>query len=123
MLRLLGRIILSSTLLISADFPALTQSQNSIRPLTIEKVVVIGDRINKKVIPVQTLINKESKRLCVYLIADGVRRFPRVQIKNYGNIDGLNTINIQSIGSQHAEIFYGDIPAHITFTTKKIATY
>ena len=76
MLRLLGRIILSSTLLISADFPALTQSQNSIRPLTIEKVVVIGDRINKKGIPVQTLINKESKRLCVYLIADGIRHFP-----------------------------------------------
>ena len=74
--RLLGRIILSDTLLISADFPTLTQGQDSIRVLATEKMVAIGDRINKEVIPIQILSNKESKRLCVYLIADGIRHFP-----------------------------------------------
>ncbi len=35
--------------------------------------------------------------------------FPGVQIKDYGGIGGLKTINIRSMGTQHVGVFFDGI--------------
>ncbi|MCQ2148211.1 MAG: TonB-dependent receptor [Bacteroidales bacterium] len=59
--------------------------------------------------PSQVLSSTELKRLNSLSIADAVRYFSGVQIKDYGGIGGLKTINVRSLGSQHVGVFYDGI--------------
>ncbi|WP_449399736.1 TonB-dependent receptor [Chryseobacterium wanjuense] len=51
----------------------------------------------------------ELERLNSQSVADALRYFSGVQIKDYGGIGGLKTINIRSMGSQHVGVFYDGI--------------
>ena len=42
-------------------------------------------------------------------VADVLRRFTGVQVKDYGGIGGLKTINVRSLGSEHVGIFLDGI--------------
>lgn len=42
-------------------------------------------------------------------IADAVRMFSGVQVKDYGGVGGLKTVNIRSLGSQHTGVFLDGI--------------
>ena len=42
-------------------------------------------------------------------VADVLRRFTGIQIKDYGGIGGLKTINVRSLGSEHVGIFIDGI--------------
>ncbi len=63
----------------------------------------------REVIPVQKLSGKELKSLNSFSVADAIRYFSGVQLKDYGGIGGLKTINIRSMGSHHVGIFYDGI--------------
>jgi outer membrane cobalamin receptor len=63
----------------------------------------------KEIIPVQQLRGAELQNLSVHSVADAIRYFSGVQIKDYGGIGGLKTINIRSMGSQHTGVFYDGI--------------
>ncbi|MEG2758864.1 MAG: TonB-dependent receptor plug domain-containing protein, partial [Rikenellaceae bacterium] len=65
--------------------------------------------MQKEVIPVQTLSGVELEKLSVHSVADAVRYFSGVQIKDYGGIGGLKTVNIRSMGSHHVGVFYDGI--------------
>ncbi|MEG2492639.1 MAG: TonB-dependent receptor, partial [Rikenellaceae bacterium] len=65
--------------------------------------------VQKEVIPVQTLSGVELEKLSVHSVADAVRYFSGVQIKDYGGIGGLKTVNIRSMGSHHVGVFYDGI--------------
>lgn len=82
---------------------------DSVKVIEIDDVVVIGYRTPKEVIPVQKLSGKQLKRLSVHSVADAVRYFSGVQIKDYGGIGGLKTVNIRSMGSHHVGVFYDGI--------------
>lgn len=41
--------------------------------------------------------------------ADILRRFTGVQVKDYGGVGGLKTVNVRSLGSEHVGIFLDDI--------------
>lgn len=75
----------------------------------IQEVTVFGNRIQKKMSPVQILSGKDLEQLSVYSVADALRYFSGVQIKDYGGIGGLKTVNIRSMGSQHVGVFYDGI--------------
>lgn len=75
----------------------------------LESVTVYGKRISREVIPVQTLSGEALKRLSACSVADAIRYFSGVQIKDYGGIGGLKTVNIRSMGSQHVGVFYDGI--------------
>lgn len=62
--------------------------------------------MQKKMSPVQILSGKELEKLNVYSVADALRYFSGVQIKDYGGIGGLKTVNIRSMGSHHVGVFY-----------------
>lgn len=75
----------------------------------LEEVVVTAKSINKEVIPVQQLSGAQLQRLGSHSVADAIRYFSGVQIKDYGGIGGLKTINIRSMGTNHVGVFYDGI--------------
>ena len=77
--------------------------------LRIDEVTVTAKRMGKEIIPVQVLSGEELKNLSVYSVADAVRYFSGVQVKDYGGIGGLKTVNIRSMGSHHVGVFYDGI--------------
>ena len=77
--------------------------------IAINEVVITANRMNKEVIPVQVLAGDELKKLSAHSVADAVRYFSGVQVKDYGGIGGLKTVNIRSMGSHHVGVFYDGI--------------
>ena len=77
--------------------------------LFIDEVEVKADLLTKEIIPVQSLSGEELKTLSVHSVADALRYFSGVQIKDYGGIGGLKTVNIRSMGSHHVGVFYDGI--------------
>lgn len=71
--------------------------------------VLVTAKINKEVIPVQSLSGRNLKKLSVHSVADAIRYFSGVQIKDYGGIGGLKTVNIRSMGTNHVGVFYDGI--------------
>ncbi|MBR3449666.1 MAG: TonB-dependent receptor [Bacteroidales bacterium] len=71
--------------------------------------VVTAFRPPDKIIPAQTLQGERLERLNALSVADAIRYFSGVQIKDYGGIGGLKTINVRSMGTQHVGVFYDGI--------------
>lgn len=74
----------------------------------INEVTVVARRY-KEVIPAQTLKGEELKQLNSFSVADAIRFFSGVQIKDYGGIGGIKTVNIRSMGTNHMGVFYNGI--------------
>ena len=77
--------------------------------ISINEVTVTASRINKEIIPVQVLSGEELKKMSAHSVADAIRYFSGVQVKDYGGIGGLKTVNIRSMGSHHVGVFYDGI--------------
>ena len=71
-------------------------------------IVVVGNSFSE-VVPAQTLSGEELKALNSFSVADAVRYFSGVQIKDYGGIGGLKTVDIRSMGTNHTGVFYDGI--------------
>ena len=69
--------------------------------------VVVTAKSYKEVIPAQKLSGAELKNLSSHSIADALRYFSGVQIKDYGGVGGIKTVNIRSMGTNHMGVFYG----------------
>ena len=63
----------------------------------------------REVIPAQTLGEKELERLNTLSVADAMRFFSGVQIKDYGGIGGLKTVNVRSLGTNHTAVLIDGI--------------
>ena len=109
------RWILYLILSLFTTLPAISQSrvrhQTSLSDtlLKLKEVTIYSNRMQKKMSPVQILSGKELEKLNVYSVADALRYFSGVQIKDYGGIGGLKTVNIRSMGSHHVGVFYDGI--------------
>ncbi len=75
----------------------------------IDEVVVSSRYAYKEVIPSQTLCGKELERLNSLSVADALRYFSGLQIKDYGGVGGIKTVNIRSMGTNHLGIYYDGI--------------
>lgn len=64
---------------------------------------------NKDLLPAQVLSGSQLERLSAQSVADAIRYFSGVQIKDYGGIGGLKTVNIRSMGTNHVGVFYDGI--------------
>ncbi len=95
--------VLTSQLLFSQ-----TRKKDSIKEEAI-KAVNIYKKSFKEILPAQTLQGEELERLNSHSVADALRYFSGVQIKDYGGMGGLKTVNIRSMGSQHVGVFYDGI--------------
>jgi len=63
-----------------------------------------------EVFPAQKLTGKELYHLSSHSVTDGIRYFSGVQIKDYGGIGGLKTVDIRSMGAHHTAVFYDGVP-------------
>jgi Outer membrane cobalamin receptor protein len=73
------------------------------------EVVISARRVKTDVIPVQTLSGELLQNVSAHSVADALRYFSGVQLKDYGGIGGLKTVNVRSMGSQHVGVFYDGI--------------
>lgn len=71
----------------------------------LEEAVVVA-RQYKEIIPAQRLEGEQLQRLNSHSLADALRYFAGVQIKDYGGMGGLKTINVRNMGSHHVGVFY-----------------
>ncbi len=62
-----------------------------------------------EVIPAQKLEGEQLKRLNSFSVADAVRYFSGVQLKDYGGVGGVKTLDIRSMGTNHMGVFYDGI--------------
>ena len=75
----------------------------------IDVVVTTAQRRAPETVPAQVLAGQELKRLNVVSVADAIRYFSGIQIKDYGGVGGLKTVNIRSMGTQHVGVFYDGV--------------
>ena len=74
----------------------------------IQEIVVVANRY-QEIIPAQKLKGEELQRLNSFSVADAIRYFSGVQIKDYGGVGGLKTVDIRSMGTNHMGVFYDGI--------------
>ena len=75
---------------------------------TIQDVAVVGVRPHY-LTPSQTLRGEMLHNLSTTSVADALKYFSGVQIKDYGGLGGLKTVNVRSLGSQHVGVYLDGI--------------
>ncbi len=77
--------------------------------VALPEVMVTAKRPNEEVIPVQRLSGKDLERLNSNSVADALRYFSGVQVKDYGGVGGIKTVNIRSMGTNHTGVVYDGV--------------
>ncbi len=75
----------------------------------LQELVVTAKGPEKETIPVQTLSGEELSRLNSNSVADALRYFAGVQVKDYGGVGGIKTVNIRSMGTNHTGVVYDGV--------------
>jgi outer membrane cobalamin receptor len=75
----------------------------------LEEVVVTSKLTFREVIPSQKLSGEQLERLNTHSVADALRYFSGLQLKDYGGVGGIKTVNIRSMGSNHLGIYYDGV--------------
>ena len=80
-----------------------------VRQFSIDEVEVTARRREEPVIPVQKLDGARLEGLSAQSVADAARYFSGVQLKDYGGVGGMKTIDVRSMGTHHVGVFYDGI--------------
>lgn len=99
----------SATFLAICSLLSASASEPADSVISLGEVVVTADRVPLEIIPVQRLSGEELHRLNSNSVADALRYFAGVQVKDYGGVGGLKTVNIRSMGTNHAGVVYDGI--------------
>ena len=86
-----------------------TELDSIYNQFNIDEVEVTARALTKDVIVPQTLNGEELARLNALSVADALRYFSGVQLKDYGGVGGIKTINVRSMGSQHTAVYYNGV--------------
>lgn len=90
-----------------------TQTQDTLMPVELQEIVLRHDknRFESHTSPasVQSLSGEQLKKLNSLSVADALRYFSGIQLKDYGGIGGIKTVNVRSMGSQHTAVFFDGI--------------
>ena len=86
-----------------------TEKDSIYRDFQLNEVEVSARVLTKDVIVPQTLKGVELQRLNALSVADALRYFSGVQLKDYGGVGGIKTINVRSMGSQHTAVYYNGV--------------
>ena len=75
----------------------------------LHELIVTARRPPQEIIPAQVLSGEELRRLNSNSVADALRYFSGVQVKDYGGVGGIKTVNIRSIGTNHTGVVYDGV--------------
>jgi len=93
----------------TTDGNAVEEPPDTLKTHSIDEVVITANRHRFNVVssmPAQILSGRELEKLNSLSVADAIRYFSGVQLKDYGGVGGLKTINVRSLGSAHTAVFY-----------------
>ena len=79
---------------------------------TLREVVVTAARVRFSVIsptPSQTMRKEVLEKFNSLSVADATRYFSGAQLKDYGGIGGLKTVDIRNLGTMHTAVFYDGV--------------
>lgn len=77
--------------------------------LQLHEIVVTARKPSEDIIPAQILSGEELHRLNSNSVADALRFFSGVQVKDYGGVGGIKTVNIRSMGTNHTGVVYDGV--------------
>ena len=75
----------------------------------VAEVVVTSKLVFREVIPTQKLSGDELERLASHSVADAMRYFSGIQLKDYGGVGGVKTVDVRSMGTNHLAVSYDGI--------------
>jgi len=75
----------------------------------LQEVTVTSKHPPRTIATSQMLQGNELQALSTTSVADALKYFAGVQIKDYGGLGGLKTINVRSLGAQHVGIYVDGI--------------
>ena len=105
---MLKRFIYISIIILSAISPARADEATADTLLHLQRVTVTAMRPTE-IIPAQTLQGEALRRLNSQSVADALRYFSGVQVKDYGGVGGIKTVNIRSMGTNHTGVVYDGV--------------
>jgi len=73
------------------------------------EVTVMSKHPVRTIATSQTLSGADLQALSTTSVADALKYFSGVQIKDYGGLGGLKTINVRSLGAQHVGVYIDGI--------------
>lgn len=101
-------IVAWSFMLVLALLPINVSAAESVDSIVrLNEVKVLARR--PAIATVQKLSGAELQALSTTSIADALKYFAGVQIKDYGGLGGLKTINVRSLGAQHVGVYIDGI--------------
>ncbi|MBO6032049.1 MAG: TonB-dependent receptor plug domain-containing protein [Prevotella sp.] len=75
----------------------------------VREIVVVSKPAMREVVPSQKLKGEMLEKLNTHSVADALRYFSGIQLKDYGGVGGIKTVNIRSMGTHHLGISYDGI--------------
>lgn len=99
--------LISGIALICTFFASAEEESDSVRYYDLKEVTVTERQ--RPLATVQNLAGPELQKLSSTSIADALKYFAGVQIKDFGGLGGLKTVNVRSLGSQHVGVYIDGI--------------
>lgn len=84
-------------------------AQNKLDSIQHLQDVYIVAKPFQQVIPSQKLSGVQLEKLNSHSVADALRFFSGVQIKDYGGVGGIKTVDVRNMGTYHVGVFYDGI--------------
>ena len=107
MIRYISQVVIAAVIMSHLGMAA-EEKRDSAQ--TLPDFIVMGSlRPDNEVIPAQRLDGKALDQLNSHNVADAIRYFSGAQIKDYGGVGGVKTVDIRSMGTNHLGVFYDGI--------------
>lgn len=81
--------------------------------ISLQEVEVVGIAVDRNIgspSPLQAIGKAQMRQLGIDNLADAVRRFAGVNIRDYGGMGGLKTVSIHNLGARHTAISFDGAP-------------
>ena len=102
-------IPLSTLILFLLFLPSATAQSRLDSLQHVREIVVVSKPAMREVVPSQKLNGEMLEKLNTHSVTDALRYFSGIQLKDYGGVGGIKTVNIRSMGTHHLGISYDGI--------------
>lgn len=107
------RIIISIWLFLAYSLSTFALSEAELDSITqqfrLDEITISARVVEKDIIQPQTLSGEELHQMNALNVADAIRYFSGVQLKDYGGVGGIKTINVRSMGTNHMGVYYNGV--------------
>ena len=99
----------AAVICLSSKYSYAQKSDSLNKARQLQEITINQYRLSKQSLsptPLQILSEVELRRISSLSVADAIRYFSGVQLKDYGGIGGLKTISVRSLGANHTGVMY-----------------